>query len=293
MRRLRCGGRRNKNKPMSHNIGISLLAILPALALGAFIYAKDRGDKEPFSLLALLFGAGAAAYIPLYFIEKWITGGIDALFPRVHSVDGFATFSSPGAETAHHLIFAFLGVALLEECVKWGLLLLITRKNSNFNYLFDGLIYSAFISLGYAMIENVRYAWVNGWDLLPLRAVTSVPAHLFYGILMGFFYSLWHTYSSAKSLEDKLYAAGTVKTKKIRSPLPLLIFSILAPLIVHGAAEFISLGNSTAMHVVYYIFIGVLYIVCFVMVFRLSSLDKADHLLAQSIVRQKHPGITL
>ena len=69
---------------MSHNIGISLLAILPALALGAFIYAKDRGDKEPFSLLALLFGAGAAAYIPLYFIEKWITGGIDALFLETH-----------------------------------------------------------------------------------------------------------------------------------------------------------------------------------------------------------------
>ena len=278
---------------MSHNIGISLLAILPALALGAFIYAKDRGDKEPFSLLALLFGSGAAAYIPLFFIEKWITGGIDAIFPRVHSVDGFATFSSPGAETTHHLIYAFLGVALLEEFVKWGLLLLITSKNTNFNYLFDGLIYSAFISLGYAMIENVRYAWSNGWDLLPLRAVTSVPAHLFYGILMGFFYALWHTYSKAKKLEDELYAAGKVKTQKIKSPMPLLILSILVPLIVHGIAGFIDLGTSAAMRVVYYVFIGVLYIVCFVMVFRLSSLDKADNLLAKSIVRQKHPGVAL
>ena len=53
-------------------IFFSILGLIPALILCGYIYFKDRVEKEPISLLALLFIAGALSYIPAFFAENFI-----------------------------------------------------------------------------------------------------------------------------------------------------------------------------------------------------------------------------
>ena len=44
---------------MNHfSFELALVAVLPAIALCAYVFFKDRAEKEPIGLLAFLFGAG-------------------------------------------------------------------------------------------------------------------------------------------------------------------------------------------------------------------------------------------
>jgi RsiW-degrading membrane proteinase PrsW (M82 family) len=56
----------------------------------------------------------------------------------------------------------------------------------------DGIVYAAAVSLGFAAFENIGYLmssedWVSTGIM---RALFSVPGHMFFGILMGYYYSL-------------------------------------------------------------------------------------------------------
>ena len=56
---------------MNHfSFELSLIAVLPALLLCGFIFFKDRIEREPLGLLAILFGAGAISYIPSTLLES-------------------------------------------------------------------------------------------------------------------------------------------------------------------------------------------------------------------------------
>ena len=50
----------------------------------------------------------------------------------------------------------FIATALVEEGFKWIALHLATIKISEFDSLFDGVVYGAFVSLGFAALENVN-----------------------------------------------------------------------------------------------------------------------------------------
>ena len=62
------------------SLEISLAAVLPALVLAGYVFYRDRVEKEPWWLLALLFALGAVVYVPGYFACRGIAGGLDALF---------------------------------------------------------------------------------------------------------------------------------------------------------------------------------------------------------------------
>ena len=65
---------------MSHfSFELSLLAIILGLLLCGDVFHKDRIEKEPGELLALLL-VGAVAYIPVHFAQKLIIKLIDKLF---------------------------------------------------------------------------------------------------------------------------------------------------------------------------------------------------------------------
>ena len=98
---------------------ISVIAFLPALFLCGFIYYKDRIEKEPVTLLLLLFGLGAAAYLPTLAAEKAVLAGIDMLFESSmdFSADGMVRYSSTGSMLGHTLLSSFVGIALPETAV--------------------------------------------------------------------------------------------------------------------------------------------------------------------------------
>lgn len=279
---------------MAHmSFEISLAALLPALLLCLYIYHKDRVEKEPASLLAILFGVGAAVYIPAYFGERFFSELFDKLFADkiTFSLSGIATFADTPSMLAHHALCAFLGIALIEEGLKFLLLFLITRKNKNFGCLFDGIVYSTFVSLGFAAAENIAYAWINGWDTLLLRSVTTVPAHLFFGIIMGFFYTLWHIRSIASKKEKELLAEGKITSLLLKSPVPFLLGGFLVPIAVHGFYSFVSMIPTPASKIIFYTFLAALYICCFAAAYRLSKADEQNDTTADRLIFKKHPEL--
>ena len=216
------------------SVEISFIAILPALLLCWYIYEKDRVEKEPIGLLSLLFLVGAACFVPAFFMERGATPLVDRLFAShlTVTVEGLVQFDSAASQLGHAALFGFVVVSLVENVIKWLLLVLITRKSRHFNSLFDGLIYACFVSLGFAAAENVCYAWLNGWDTLLLRLATSLPCHLLIGVLMGYAYTLWHTIRSARAVEENLVEKNLLNKVTIRGEGLLLAASFLAPIII-------------------------------------------------------------
>ena len=273
---------------------ISIITLLPSLFLCGFIYYKDRIEKEPIGLLALLFALGAVLYYPAFMGEKLIIGGIDSLFTGAISVsaDGAVAYSSTVMLLLHKFLCAFIGFALLEVCVKWGILFLCTRNNKHFNYLFDGIVYSVFISLGYATIENVRYAIANGWDTIVLRSVSSLPCHLIVGIIMGYFYSTWNAHRNAKRLEEDYIEKGLISEERIGYPAGLLVSSLLIPYAISAVYQFASTVDSRIINTLLYFAVFSIYGISFITVDRIASKDSAADKFSKRIFLKKHPDFS-
>ncbi len=273
----------------------ALISLAPAIALCAYIYVKDRKEKEPAWLLFTLFFAGAAAFFVAFFAQKgflwngyvidnWhgLTGVFDNMFAdNIKTTFGAKSLGGAGigavtyyepasAEYTHALLNGFVGIAAVEEAVIWLVVFFSTFKSKHFNSFFDGIVYACFVSLGFAAVDNVRYAIVNGWDQLLLRAITSVPAYMFFGIIMGVCYTMWHVYGISgkrKKLYDELW----------------LIASFVLPTLVHGVYSFMELIDTGAMKIAFYCFLAILYVVCFLLVRKMSRSDASDKEIAEKI----------
>ncbi|MBE6640884.1 MAG: PrsW family intramembrane metalloprotease [Ruminococcaceae bacterium] len=272
---------------------ISLIALLPAVALCAFIYYKDKIEKEPIGLLLALFLMGAELFFPTLWAERLILGGIDGIFAASisHTVDGSVVYSSAFTMVMHKLLSAFFGAALVEVVFKWLLLFLATTKNKNFNYLFDGVVYSVFVSLGFAAAENVRFALVNGWDTFVLHSLSSVPCHLIVGVAMGYFYTIWNAYRKANLIEEKCIALGEVKENTIRRPIGRLFMSLAVPFVISGFYLFAGTLDSPLISTLFYFAIFAMYGFSFITVDRISAKDKKQNKFSKMLLCQKHPEI--
>ncbi len=273
------------------SVQISLVALLPTLLLCWYIYEKDRVEKEPKGLLGLLFLVGGIGFIPAYFAERGIAGLIDGWFASrlSFSAEGALLFDNAGVAFAHTALFAFCGVALVENSIKWLLLVLITRKSRHFNCLFDGLIYASFVSLGFAAFESVAYAWQNGWDTLWLRLATAIPCHLLIGVLMGYGYTLWHTFDSAQKAERRLVQDGTVSAANIRGAGGFLTAGFVVPLLTQGLYVTVGSFYSALVSTLFYVAVGILFVLCFVGIHLLSDKDNPTEKTSLILLLRKHP----
>lgn len=152
-----------------------LLAIAPGIAICLFIYLKDRYNKEPIKHLFGCFFLGVLSAIPAVIIE--LIGS--------KLVDNWATGNLP--VIAHILLQAFVVVALTEEGCKYFMLKKYAFPKQAFDEPFDGIVYSVFVSMGFATIENVGYVLQHGVGTGILRMFLSVPAHGCFGVLMGYY----------------------------------------------------------------------------------------------------------
>ncbi|MBQ8683863.1 MAG: PrsW family intramembrane metalloprotease [Clostridia bacterium] len=276
------------------SLEISLLALVPAVLLCVYIYKKDRVEKEPWWLLGLLFLVGGALYIPTLLGEGRVTGWFDTLFAayRNHDMMGVVVFDSPWMEALHGGLCAFLGVGLVEEFAKWAVLIVLTYRSKHFNSLFDGVVYATFVALGFAAVENIRYAWITGWDTLLLRAMTSVPGHLFFGIVMGYCYTMWNKCATANDLEKPLFLSGAVTRRRYRGAWLWLAAALAIPALVHGLYMFACSYRTPVGEAGFYLLMVVLYVLCFTQVNRLSDADGAVLGAARASLRKVHPTLT-
>ncbi|MBR7133775.1 MAG: PrsW family intramembrane metalloprotease [Clostridia bacterium] len=265
-------------------------ALLPAAALCIYVFAKDRVEKEPLSLLLGLFVLGALTCYPAGDIEGYLIIGIQKIFePFATSVDGNTVYLDYTVFRLFNASKYFVGVALVEELGKWLVLIIVTQRNKNFNSLFDGIIYAVFVSLGFAAFENVLYVLNNGWINAAMRAVTAVPGHAFDGVLMGYYYSLWHMHEVARDRERTLKAAGAIsKTAKEFSVKRFAVCSLLVPVLAHGLYDYSCTINTWQATLLFYGFLLFLYIYCFCKICRFSKNDTLEENYSAALILRKY-----
>lgn len=147
------------------------LALAPGIAIGIYIYLKDRHEREPISLLLMSFFYGALSTVITLLISWPLTANV--------SIDKNSI--------ADQFLNAFFLVALVEEFSKFLFVRFILYNNKNFNEPFDGIVYALMVSMGFATLENVLYTFQYGVTTGILRIFTAVPAHATFGVLMGYF----------------------------------------------------------------------------------------------------------
>ena len=157
-------------------------AVIPAVVLMVQVYRADRLEKEPAGILIslLVFGIFATA---LAIVTETI--GENILLSFFDETDlGYLILSN------------FIVVALSEEGFKLLLLRARTWRSPNFNCQFDGVVYAVFVSLGFALWENIGYVAMYGFGTALARAVTAVPGHACFGVFMGVWYGAARRYAN-------------------------------------------------------------------------------------------------
>lgn len=210
------------------------IAVLPVVLLLIYIYKKDT-HKEPGNVLAKIFFFGALTVIPAGILEIIL----NPFFPTDY-------YESLGKL----FVSVLIGVALIEELVKWLVIKLIIYKNEHFDETFDGIVYAVFSSLGFACIENILYVFTMGPGTAVLRAVTAVPLHACTGIVMGYFIG-----------KAKLCAKNN-KSQETTN----IILSLLIPTVIHAIYDFLVFTKRMDFIIIWIGFVIAIYIICFILV---------------------------
>jgi len=161
-----------------------LFAIAPPLLIAYYVYRKDKYDKEPKKLLIKSFLFGCLSIIPAVILELL--------------ADGLSVFGL--------FISVLIGVALIEEGVKYFFLKKYLYTREEFNEPMDGIVYAVMISLGFATVENIFYVFGSesedgqGLFVAIMRMFTAIPLHAVCGIILGYFVGLAKFSENSKPL---------------------------------------------------------------------------------------------
>lgn len=122
-------------------------------------------------------------------------------------------------------VSAFIHSAGIEELVKWFVLYHVIYNHMEFDEPYDGIVYAASISLGFATLENVLYAIYSpsSFGTLVLRALLPVSGHALFGVMMGYY------------MGKAKFSSGSRKKY--------LIISLLLPFALHGLYDWIILAT--------------------------------------------------
>lgn len=187
-------------------LSVLAAAIAPGIALLSYFYLKDRYESEPILTVIRMFVFGALLVFPTMVVQRAF-------------VLGFGE---------NPILYSFVYSSFLEEFLKWFLVFFVIYKHQDFNEPYDGIVYAAAVSLGYATVENVLYALLSepsvSWLLM--RALLPVSGHAMFGVMMG-------------------YHLGRAKFRK-RFEKRHLALALLLPVFYHGIFDYIQLENRSS-----------------------------------------------
>lgn len=149
-----------------------LLALAPVLFIMIYLYVRDEYDREPLIHLLIAFILGILATFPVVYVAEQLK--------TLFQVD-------TGSDILGIAVYAFVVVAFTEEGMKYLVLRNHAYRLKAFDEPYDGIMYGATVSLGFAAIENVLYVYNGGYEVAIMRMFTAVPAHAAFGILMGYY----------------------------------------------------------------------------------------------------------
>ncbi len=220
-------------------------AIIPAIFLLVKVYKADRLEREPPLLLLSLV---------LYGI---IATGLAMVTERLGSVVLNSIFSQN--TILYNVMMYFIVVAFSEEGFKYLLLKNRTWYSPAFNCQFDGVVYATFVSLGFALWENIGYVLRYGFGTAMVRAVTAVPGHACFGVFMGAWYGLAKRYDNM----------GKQSASKICR-----FMAFLLPAFMHGCYDFIATMESVHYGWIFVGFIAVMFIIALLVIRNMSKHDR-------------------
>ncbi len=200
---------------------LAAITLGPAVVICLYIYVKDAYRGEPRSVLFYSFLLGACTVFPAAFIENMLDVsilGINNLYLRT-------------------AIESFLIIGFIEEFVKYFVLDRYSTRQKSFDEPFDGIVYSVFISMGFATLENIFYVMQGGLNVAIMRMFTAIPAHATFAVLMGHFYGLAAMRSYPKSykligLAAAIFFHGSYDYFLMISNNTLILFGAFASLLV-------------------------------------------------------------
>lgn len=240
---------------MNTDIILIVLALLPVIVLGVYVYRSDRYEKEPLRMLFKSFFFGCLSVIPAVILELML-GAFAPSGPLFGVYNGFVV------------------AGCSEELSKILLLSWAVWKSRDFNEYFDGIVYACFVSLGFAAVENFMYVFQSGSFAIALttgamRAVLSVPGHFLFGVAMGYFFAL----------------AKFRPAERRRN----LMLAFLVPMLMHGTFDSLlmipeSMGEAeTALSIILF----VVFIVFDIFLWK-KGIKRLRHL--QELSREQHVG---
>lgn len=227
-----------------------LSAIIPAIFLMIKVYCSDRLERERPSFLGKLAVSGILSALIALVCERIGCFILDLLVPQTSQL--------------YNLLLYFVIVAVSEEGAKFFMLRRNSWNSPQFNCQYDAVVYATFVSLGFALWENISYVLHYGFTTALVRAVTAIPGHTCFGVFMGLFYGFARAYA---------YIGDEKKSKFYR------VLSVLVPVLIHGAYDYIaSMGSSEtesiSSEIYFFVFIAVLFVASFLLVRKISSNDR-------------------
>ena len=220
-------------------------AVIPAVVLLTMVYRADRVESEPPGLLVRLVLMGILSTSIAKLLERLGLLVLNGVFP--------------GETLLYDILLYFGVVGFAEEGAKYVLLKRATWYSPQFNCRFDGVVYAAFVSLGFALWENLGYVFMHGLGTAMLRAVTAIPGHACFGVFMG----CW--YAQARELARM---GDENASKRLR------VLSVVIPALIHGAYDFLATIMDYASGWYFFAFVAVLFVVTYRLIGRLSREDR-------------------
>jgi RsiW-degrading membrane proteinase PrsW (M82 family) len=180
-------------------------ALAPGIAILSYFYLKDKYETEP-----------------LHMVVKSFIIGILLVFPVMVVQYGFQEELHLGKFAQSYFLAGFL-----EEFLKWFIVYYTAYKHVEFDEPYDGIVYAAAVSLGFATLENFFYLLSHGVSTAFYRALLPVSSHGLFGVLMGYYLG-------------KAKFALMPRNKRLY-----LWISVVIPVLLHGTYDFILLIGGT------------------------------------------------
>lgn len=217
---------------MLKTVLLFILALLPILILGYYTYSMDK-EKEPKKVLIKLFLGGIGSVI----ITIILSLILQKIFPYFDSdVNSYSPFKL--------LLYTFFIVSFVEELSKFIVTYKLSYYNKEYDELYDMIVYSVFVALGFAWIENLLYVFNGGIKIAINRLLFAVPTHASVAVFMGYYLSMAKLCDEHKKVKLKRYN---------------MFLSLLIPIVLHGIYDYLVYSNNYTLFLLFFIFIGCMF----------------------------------
>ncbi len=230
---------------LTYNWLLIIAAVVPAIFLMVQVYKMDKLEKESPRMVISMVTGGILSSLIAMVIERLLSLLLDC-------------FVTAGT-VLYNVILYFVIVGFAEEGSKYFMMKRRSWNSYEFNCLYDGVVYAVLTSLGFALWENISYVLHYGFSTALVRAVTAIPGHTCFGVIMGVFYGCARAYA---------YLQDERKSKICR------ILSVFIPALVHGAYDYIASMQTHGADWIFLAFIICLFVISYFLVRHMSKNDQ-------------------